>query len=320
MIKTQKTQSFIGIAISICLIFFVVKQIDVAKISQILQRTDPFWLAIALVFYWMEILLRILRWKRILISVDRTIGFSPISSTFIISTAANNLFPFRLGDILRAHLLGIQINCSRFTLMGTIVLEKIIDVISVLLLAYWGAFGVLDKLGITSKLNLAILMVGAGILGLGGVFLITKNRAFSNKLLIFFHEKITSFKVGFGILFRPVNLFFVIGETLVIWIFNMLAIWAIIKALGMQISASEMILLEGITGVAACIPSAPAGIGTLQYAFLLTFEILQLDKSVGVAASILVQACMFGSITLVGVLIYSFDSKSRKALRRIRHA
>jgi glycosyltransferase 2 family protein len=140
MINRQKFQGYIGIGISLCFIFFVVKQIDAVNIGKILQRTSVFWLFIALLFYWVEIMLRILRWKRILISVDSTIRYSSISNSFCISAAANNIFPFRFGDILRAHLTGIQRNISRFSLMGTIVLEKLIDVFAVLLLSCWGGF------------------------------------------------------------------------------------------------------------------------------------------------------------------------------------
>jgi len=315
----SKLQGYVGIAISLCLIFLVVKQVDVVSISQLLRQTSVFWLLISLAFYWAEILLRILRWKRILISVDDTIRYSSISNSFCISSAANNIFPFRLGDILRAHLLGIQRNISRFSLMGTIVLEKLIDVAAVLLLTCWGAFEVLSRLGAISKMGGAFLIAGVSIFILGGLYLLTKNRLLSNKLVLFFHERFGHFKKGFSILLKPKNLSLVIIETLLIWTFNTLAIWSIIKSLGVSLSASEVLLLEGITGLAAAIPSAPAGIGTLQYAFLLTFGMLQLDKSVGVAASLLVQGVLLGSITVVGVLIFTFDSKSRQALRRIRH-
>ena len=319
MIKTKKIQVYIGIVISVCLIFLVVKQIDVDNIIQILRRTNVFWLVIALIFYWVEILLRILRWKRILISVDSTIRYSSINNSFCISAAANNIFPFRLGDILRAHLVGMQRNISRYSLMGTIVLEKLIDVVAVLLLTFCGAFGVLSQLGAMSKVGLAFIMGGVSIIMLGGIYLVAKNKFLSNKLVMFLHERLGHFKKGFSILLKPKNLSLVIVETLLIWVFNTLAIWAIIKSLGVSLSSSEVLLLEGITGLAAAIPSAPAGIGTLQYAFLLTFGMLQLDKSVGVAASLLVQGILLGSITLVGVLIFTFDSKSRQALKRIRH-
>ncbi|MGZ4954943.1 MAG: lysylphosphatidylglycerol synthase transmembrane domain-containing protein [Methylobacter sp.] len=316
---TSRLQGYVGIAISLCFIFLVVKQVDVVNISQLLQQTNVFWLLIALLFYWTEILLRILRWKRILVSVDDTIRYSSVSNSFCISTAANNIFPFRVGDILRAHLLGIQRNISRFSLMGTIVLEKLIDVAAVLLLTCWGAFEVLSQLGAMSNMGFTFLIAGVGILMLGGLYLLTKNRFLSNKLVLFFHERFGHFKKGFSILLKPKNLSLVIVETLLIWTFNTLAIWAIINSLGVSLSFSEVLLLEGITGLAAAIPSAPAGIGTLQYAFLLTFGMLHLDKSVGVAASLLVQGVLLGSITVVGILIFTFDSKSRQALKRIRH-
>jgi len=316
---SSKLQASVGAAISVALIILVFKQVDVDSISQALQRTSVFWLLVALVFYWVEILLRINRWKRILVSVDSTIRYSSISNSFCVSAAANNIFPFRLGDILRAHLVGIQRNISRYSLMGSIVLEKLIDVVAVLLLTCWGAFGVLSQMGAMSKVGFAFLIGGVSVIVLGGIYLLSKNRFISNKLVMFFHERLGHFKKGFGILLKPQNLLLVFMETVLIWTFNTLAIWAIIKSLGVSLSVSEVLLLEGITGLAAAIPSAPAGIGTLQYAFLLTFGMMHLDKSVGVAASLLVQGVLLGSITLVGVLIFSFDSKTRQSLRRIRH-
>ena len=315
----SKLQAYIGIVISVGLIFLVVKQVDVFNISQVLRQTSVFWLLVALASYWAEILLRILRWKRILVSVDSTIPYSSIGNSFCVGAAANNIFPFRLGDILRAHLVGIQRNISRFSLMGTIALEKLIDVGAVLLLTCWGAFGVLSQLGAMSKVVLALSIGGISIVLLGGIYFLTKNRFLANKLVLFVDERLGHFKKGFGILLKPKQLSLVIVETILIWAFNTLAIWAIVQSLGVTLSISEVLLLEGIIGLAAAIPSAPAGIGTLQYAFLLTFGMMHLDKSVGVAASLLVQGVLLGSITLVGVLIFTFDSRSRQALRRIRH-
>jgi hypothetical protein len=312
-------KAYIGLAISSLFILLVLKQVDLTDIGQAVKRTNHFWLIVALFFYWVEILLRILRWKRILTSVDSTIQYSSIRNSFCISAAANNIFPLRLGDILRAHLVGIQRNISRYSLMGTIVLEKLIDVVAVFLLTFCGAFGVLSQLGALTKLGFVFLMVVGSIVVLGGIYLLTKNGFLSNKLMMFFHERLKHFKRGFGILRKPKSLLLVIVETILLWAFNTLAIWAIIKSFGVTLSTSEVLLLEGITGLSAAIPSAPAGIGTLQYAFLLTFGILQLDKTVGVAASLLLQVVLLGSITLVGVLIFSFDSRSRHAFSRIKH-
>lgn len=316
---SNKLQTFVAMAISSLFILIVLWQIDIHVLLQLFQRTSVLWLLISLLLYWAEILLRILRWKRILSSVDSTISYTSISNSFCVCAAANNIFPFRLGDILRAHLVGIQRNISRYSLMGTIVLEKLIDVGVVLLLTCWGAFGVLQQTGAMSKVGMAFLIGCMVIVVLAAIYLVTKNRFLSNKLVLFFRERLGHFKKGFGILLKPKILSLVIVETILIWALNTLAIWTIIQSLGISLSTPEVLLLEGIMGLAAAIPSAPAGIGTMQYAFFLTFGMIHLDKSVGVAASLLVQGVLLGSITLVGVLIFTFDSKLRQALRHIRH-
>ncbi len=314
-----QNKAYLGLAISLMFILVVLRQVDLADIGRAVQRTNVFWLLAALVFYSGEIMVRILRWKRIMASVDSTIRYSSLQNSFCVGAAANNILPFRLGDVLRAHLIGMQGNISRYALMGTIVLEKLIDVAAVLLLAFCGAFGVLSRLGAMTKVGFAILMGGVSIVILGGIYLLVQNRFISNKLVAFFQERFGHFKNGFGILLMPKSLSVVLAETVLIWALNILAIWAIIKALGVTLSIPEMLLLEGVSGLAAAIPSAPAGIGTLQYAFMLTFGILQLDKSVGVAASLLVQGVLLGGITLTGVLIVALDSDTRQALGRIRH-
>ncbi len=315
----SKYQTIIGLAVSLILYAIVLREVDVASIGKTLRQANIFWLLIALLCYWVEILIRILRWKRIMSSLDSTIRVSSLSNSFCIGAAANNIFPFRLGDILRAHLVGIQRNISRYSLMGSILLEKLIDVVAVLLLTCWGAFWILNQLGAISKIGFVFVATLLGIALLIIFYLTAKNKFHLNKLVGFFNERFVHFKKGFGILLKPKYLSLVFFETVLIWTFNTLAIWALIKSLGVSLSVSEVLLLEGVIGLAAAIPSAPAGIGTLQYAFFLAFGIMNLDKSIGVAASLLVQGILLGSITVVGVLIITLDRKSRLALKRIRH-
>lgn len=314
-VMASKLKSYIGIFISGVLLFGVIRQIDLPSVTQIFWKANIYWIFAALIFYWIEILLRIHRWKQILTCLDSAICYSSVSSSFCAGAAANNIFPFRLGDILRAHILGTQRNISRYSIMGTIVFEKLIDVIAVLLLTCWGAFEVLSGMGVFSKASFTFSMAGAIVVVFGGIYLVAKNKFLSGKFILFFHERLGNFKKGFHTFLNPKKLSLVFLETMLIWTFNSLAIWAIVLSLGVSLSISEVLLLEGIAGLAAAIPSAPAGIGTLQYAFLITFGIMHLDKDVGVAASLLVQSALLGSITLVGMLIFIFNLKTRRVLR-----
>lgn len=308
-----------GIAMSLVFAFLVLRQVNSFDIGEALLRADVLWIFIALAFYWAEILTRVIRWRRILNGGDSKVCFLDIVCSFLLSAAANNIFPFRLGDVMRAHLVGIQRGVSRYSLMGTIVLEKIIDVVAILLITFLGAFGVLSKLGLLSNLYSSLVIFALALFALFGAGYLIRVKYISNSLVVFFSQRIAHFTKGFRVLLDPISSAFVFFETLVIWILNTLAIWATVKSLGATLSVSEVLLLEGMTGLAAAIPSAPAGIGTLQYAFLLTFGMMHLDRSVGVAASVLVQGVLLGSITLVGVLVFIYDSRTRQVLRRISH-
>ena len=77
-------------------------------------------------------------------------------------------------------------------------------------------------------------------------------------------------------------------------------------ALDFQLTLNQTILLIGITGIAAAIPAAPAGIGTLQYAFHIAAVMFEFPLSAALVASAIVQIVLLGSATLVGATSYGY--------------
>jgi uncharacterized membrane protein YbhN (UPF0104 family) len=91
---------------------------------------------------------------------------------------------------------------------------------------------------------------------------------------------------------------------LLIWGLNALAMWLIVFALGVALSPLQTLLLMGIVGLAAVLPAPPAGLGVLQYAFTLVFELLKEPGTIGLVASLAVQAALLGSVTLAGAILF----------------
>ena len=54
----------------------------------------------------------------------------------------------------------------------------------------------------------------------------------------------------------------------------------------------------------AVLPAPPAGLGVLQYAFTLVFELLGKPSAIGLVASATVQIALLGSVTLVGAFLF----------------
>ena len=71
----RKAGGYLGIVASVLFIWLVLSQVNSGEVVQALQQADVSWLVIALICYWIELLLRILRWRRILVAVNSTIPY-----------------------------------------------------------------------------------------------------------------------------------------------------------------------------------------------------------------------------------------------------
>ena len=60
----------VAIAISVALIARIFSKVSLTEVISSFQQSNLLWLLLALVLYWMEIGLRVVRWKRLLLCTD----------------------------------------------------------------------------------------------------------------------------------------------------------------------------------------------------------------------------------------------------------
>ena len=82
--------------------------------------------AVAIPLVFVELVLRALRWQRLLaplarIPATRTVAY------LAIGYFANSMLPARLGDVARAYLAGRSFGISRLAVLGTVVVERLAD-------------------------------------------------------------------------------------------------------------------------------------------------------------------------------------------------
>ena len=77
-----------------------------------------------------------------------------------------------------------------------------------------------------------------------------------------------------------------------------------LNAVGISPPPATLVLLVGMSGLAAAIPSAPANLGTLQFAFITVLATVGHSAAVSFAAASLVQVFFLGSVTIVGAVLY----------------
>lgn len=250
-----------------------------------------------------------MRWRTLLSPLRPTIATSKIAISFISGYAANNVLPAKLGEAFRADLLGRLAGVSRLTTFGSIIIERIFDMVMVLAMSAWGILFITSThLDTLNDINHALLLLGIpfAILLLAIYFLAAREDHFLVVKLKALSGNVQNLVAGLQTPGDARSYITLFSSTLVVWMLNCIAMWSILMALGVALDINQTILLIGLTGIAAAIPAAPAGIGTLQYAFHLTAILFDFAPSAALVASAIVQIALLGSATVVGGVAYSY--------------
>src|SRR5689334_15590858 len=127
-------RAVVGGAISIAALWFVLSGADLAKTGDILRGADLRWVAFGIVLLSLDLVFRAVRWQRLLRPIAR-VAYRPMLGYLLIGYLANNVLPARLGELVRVHYLGDREGISRASALGTVVVERVIDLVAVVAIA-----------------------------------------------------------------------------------------------------------------------------------------------------------------------------------------
>lgn len=99
------------------------------EVLEITAEANIFWMTVFIVLFYTGHILRAYRWKYILNSVKSDTKFSHLFNSLMIGYGINCITP-KLGEVTRAVLFGKWEGLSRSSMFGTVILERIIDIIA----------------------------------------------------------------------------------------------------------------------------------------------------------------------------------------------
>lgn len=129
----MKKEFWIGIIISGVFLFLFLRKLDFYEVLKALKSVN-YWLILpAILLNLFSFYIRSIRWRRLLkhIKIIRT---TPLLSATFIGFMANNLLPVRIGEFVRAYVIGKKENISKSASFATIVVERVFDIMAVLIL------------------------------------------------------------------------------------------------------------------------------------------------------------------------------------------
>ncbi len=124
-----KHKFWLGLACSAIFLFLAFRNVQWVELGAVLQSLDWSYLLVATVLYVLHLVVRGQRWQALL----APLGHLTVRDAFAyvnIGYMANNLLPLRAGEVIRAVLLGEKKGISKSAVLATVVVERLLDILS----------------------------------------------------------------------------------------------------------------------------------------------------------------------------------------------
>jgi hypothetical protein len=307
-VRRPLLRAILGLAISAIAIVLVVRQVDLAAAWAVLRGALPAFVAATFACIVVDITLRALRWRGLLAPVAR-LPLPTVSASLLIGYLANNILPARLGELVRSHHLGDRTGVSRASVLGTVVVERIVDT-GVLVAIASAAIVVLSVRGIVASAVLLGLALTGFLVAALALALVAHRLPYADRLIAWVERwpavlgVATRLRGGLAVAGRPRTMAGAIGWSVAAWGATIVAFAAAGQAIGVELTWGQAALMAAGVSLVTAIPAGPGYVGTFELAAV------EIGKAVGIPAdpafalAFLVHAAVLAVTTVGGVAAY----------------
>jgi uncharacterized protein (TIRG00374 family) len=293
-------------------------QIDVTGILDRVSQANPLLMVAAVLAFYATFPIRALRWRRLLANASRksTFNISELTEIIFLGWFANCIVPAKLGDAYRAYLLKLNASVSFSTTVGTILAERIIDVV-VLFLLMLAATGLSFGRALPPQI-LVLLQVCCALVVLVVVGLLSMRRLrplIERVLPKRLHPQYRRFERGTLGSFRGLPV--LVALSLAAWGGEVARLYLVTLSLGLVgIPQSVIIFIALASALATTLPLTPAGLGFAESAIVGVFLLAAgaglapgVDDHAAASIALLDRAISYWSLIAVGLVVYPLSKR-----------
>ncbi len=122
-----------AVVVSLGLLALALRGVSLRAMGQALGNADYRYLAIGIVLYLLVQLIRGVRWRILLEPVGR-FGLWQVMPSLLMGYFSNYLLPAKTGELVRAAVMGTRGGVSRSSVLASIVVEKLFDLLSLIVI------------------------------------------------------------------------------------------------------------------------------------------------------------------------------------------
>jgi glycosyltransferase 2 family protein len=254
----------------------------------------------AIAIYGLATLVRGERWLSLLRRSGARPSRADAQALTVVGFMGNNVFPARGGDAMRVVLMAPRSDTSMRTVIGTLVAERLLDVVVLFGLFVLLAYVVLGDVDAPSAARLAIVAgVAVLLVALVVIFLTAGRRHPRIRRLVDYVAPITvatrELRGSYGAS--------MVLLTIAIWALETGTYWAVAASVGLDINPLEAAYLVALASIFVIIPAGPGYIGTLDAAIVFGVSAIGGSGSETVSFLLALRFVLLVPITLLGLVL-----------------
>lgn len=330
----SRLRTALVLVLTVGLLAYFFRGVDLDAVWTETRQARGGFLVGALLFVVTTYVLRALRWQYLLAPVGST-RFSTAFETTVIGFAVSFLLPARPGEVLRPYLLARREQLPATAAFATIILERLLDLVTVLLL--FGAFVLLvDPRSIAGdpdvygRVKAGGLLAAAGALAVLGVFFalaghperlgrlaLRVERVLPERFARAVARFVETFAQGLGVLRQPGRLLVSLLLSVPLWMSIAAGIWLTSRAFHMTFSymGSFLVTTLLVVGVAMPTPGQVGGFHAMYKIGVMTF--FGASEPAAVGAAIVLHAISNLPVTLLGLAFMAREGLSFGNMRQM---
>ncbi len=313
---------WLGAVISALFLIIALRGLDLRHVLLDIRAANYWWLVPGVVVYFVAVWARTWRWHYLLRPI-KPIPVKTMWPVVVIGYMGNNIYPFRIGEVIRAYVLKKKQGVSVSASIATILVERIFDGL-VMLIFVFVALPIAP--GLPAWLRQTVILASIAFFGALAIFLVmaalpTASRKIYRRLIHRFvprrfQRKLLAladrFMEGLSSLRNPVDVLMVFVTSAIIWLLETVKYWFVMHAFSFSVSFFALMLMNGVVNLATTLPSAPGYIGTFDGPGIEILKVFDVTPSVAAAYTLVLHAALWLPVTLLGLWYMFRESLSWK--------
>lgn len=302
----------LGVLLAGLFVWLVFRQISLDQIKNAFNGANLILVLAALVTFFVGYACRIARWRLMLELDNPRLCWSDCAGPLMASVAANNILPFRAGDLLRAFGFNQRLGISAATSVTTLFVERLLDLLMIVMLL--GA--ALTYFGMDSSRFIGVggvaLLAGAAVI----LFVLLFPAFFVSPAMVLakvmiriapnlghkVFDQVNKAFTALQYMARGATMAKLVFWSLLAWIAEGGVFWFAALALPAVLSPIAAWLALPVGTLATVIPSTPGYVGTFDFFTVSAMTALGNSSTAATAYALLVHALLWIPPTAAGGL------------------